>query len=1730
MAVDMRKINTAINESSFDLKRKSDRGQLDIPDLSKSNEATALQSRAKKIDDKYEPDVCTLVSSAKWLKQHGLQENKLTITQILSQIGFKHKEDYVRILQKPVSSQYAEGLFSQCQKNGEIYNIIATREQLNQIVDILSRKFQLYEKRLEWLTSGSRQIFGVIQERSITIALDFGSTSHSHYKLCCNVLCNVLKEQVSQIGRFNLICTTKHLEMWQERTAETSGANIESAVQWIYSLDHKSYYGNDNLAEAVLKAMSDITVEAIYIFVVGDIKEAAMESLRKNLVNCQCPVHMVSFNAKNESTMKFLKDLTHLTTGRFHAFAEIINHSDAILPLDFAGSNVQDEGILTQRQPVGGVPQGAGVREDVFLIWQEIEQAKKTLQKVQSLILATTRSAVAVAKDRETIPMEACLSSKLWLQKYGLKAQKVSFYDAFADCAFRHSDGIVEIKCKPLERELQSDAVKGNKLINAKYCDKFAHTLWKDGSLVHIYITAEKCSWYETMMKTVIDTLQKRLEWLQTGSREFFGNILEDQVYVLIDASESMKKKLKVLKETLHQLIQEQLQYKKKFNIVKYDSKPKAWQEKMVEVNDYNLKYVWAWVKNIEAGGSTNTLGALRLAFADPGTKAIYLLTDGRPDQPLEMILTETELRPEVPIHTISFNCDDLDANTFLYEMSQATGGRYHCYSCDKREAGSPQPFVSEDKDLLQTEIHHAKQDLQRALKLRAECVMLDWYHNGNELIQKRIHSRALSASVVQRKIKDIRLEKRPLSATSWSHTFYRHHKDGFRDLTPADVKLKDLQRQKIKHTAHTRSTLLGFIRNGVKITDRSTIRENWLLPETEEVFEDNFSKKHEVITELNLDGKRKTIKKAKRESKHSLELSSSRWLKVNSLVAKRLTILDALAPTVVLQKAKYVPVLDKHVCSKVFDEVLPLAHLSSTQKQLSLVNPQAVNLDAYKKKLELVLKTYESRLNLIVWRALTQEQRDKFSTDRPVSFQEHKEALMQALDDLGWPISPEDVSLLEDEIETGLTFLQQATDLQKAAQQIAERGTGAQEKNEEEEKNDSGKSKAAHKKILDPLKGQKVIARSEIDGFYYPGTVAKCIHSKRAIVEFKRGDVQIIPLDFVMSIGGAVPCPTLKIGDFVFVRTKAEDGGDCYVPAVVIATPVRTDISYKFYTVLKYNNKKEHSLRSGLIKISQTKYSFTSRYIRKCQMIDHTIPSVQFISPVPKLVERQHTRDICSDEEANSNKKVDRQRRKKASRTSNYLDGVSASSQSKESSSSDEGEKSHSESKSEMITEPVLTTTVEASFHDQPAENVSRPGSSLSDRIPTPVSSEHSTVTNSRVATPVETPESSNMTNKKPEDLASQLQNAITEQRSHQEQIQKYVKELLNLGLQEHSGLADQNAQISIQQNKILEKIKELCYIAGMSDERKKHDYLSAEDLPEYVRNSRHNLSKLMPGEKAICRWQYNGWYYPGTVIHFCGDQSYFVQNDEGEIERIWREDIITDVDDAKNEIKKDDPVISLHPLYPDCYCPGVILKVLPDLRLEVRYYDGAEALVPREKLFLISQEKFEVDVAYLLKCEEKWVGQPVIARNDETGTYHPATVLERVGDGKSYLISWPDGRTAIQNISFIFGRFSRIQNLTIGDFVLSLAHPSTLTFLPGVIQGTNEIDAKLIVDFCNGKRSQYVEPHLCFWLSEDQFHSAEQVYLEKSWGNQLNESELQSEDSGSVTDCSSFTRASSP
>jgi hypothetical protein len=67
--------------------------------------------------------------------------------------------------------------------------------------------------------------------------------------------------------------------------------------------------------------------------------------------------------------------------------------------------------------------------------------------------------------------------------------------------------------------------------------------------------------------------------------------------------------------------------------MVAFNSKANTWQNRMVEVTEQSLIGAWKWIQNLSCWGSTNTYAAIQHALTDPGTQAIYLLTDGRPDQ-----------------------------------------------------------------------------------------------------------------------------------------------------------------------------------------------------------------------------------------------------------------------------------------------------------------------------------------------------------------------------------------------------------------------------------------------------------------------------------------------------------------------------------------------------------------------------------------------------------------------------------------------------------------------------------------------------------------------------------------------------------------------------------------------------------------------------------------------------------------------------------------------------------------------------------------------------------------------------------------------------------------------------------------------------------------------------------------------------------------------------------------
>uniref|UniRef100_A0A8C5LC72 Uncharacterized protein n=1 Tax=Jaculus jaculus TaxID=51337 RepID=A0A8C5LC72_JACJA len=114
--------------------------------------------------------------------------------------------------------------------------------------------------------------------------------------------------------------------------------------------------------------------------------------------------------------------------------------------------------------------------------------------------------------------------------------------------------------------------------------------------------------------------------------------------------------------------------------------------------------------------------------------------------------------------------------------------------------------------------------------------------------------------------------------------------------------------------------------------------------------------------------------------------------------------------------------------------EVFPLAHVCSNTNKVTLVNPQGAKLNIYMQKVEKAIKSYEKHLDGIVWRALSQEEKEKLDAVKPIQYLENKTALNKALERLNWPISLKELSILENEILAGKMYIQQAMELQEAA------------------------------------------------------------------------------------------------------------------------------------------------------------------------------------------------------------------------------------------------------------------------------------------------------------------------------------------------------------------------------------------------------------------------------------------------------------------------------------------------------------------------------------------------------------------------------------------------------------------------------------------------------------------------------------------------------------------------
>ena len=278
-------------------------------------------------------------------------------------------------------------------------------------------------------------------------------------------------------------------------------------------------------------------------------------------------------------------------------------------------------------------------------------------------------------------------------------------------------------------------------------------------------VTPKQWKMYIKQVRAASKRYQKRLTWLTAGTRKIFGTILEKNITIAVDTSGSMIETLPFLQRCLGNLVNQQvLENCEKFNLIQFSDTVRAWAALrhnpadddhrtgsdddrsnaathnldrlgsetnpfLVEVSEDTCAAAAAWAQTLSCSGGTNVLEAIHSCLVDPGTEAIYILSDGAPDDSTQEILRQASqlvAKRNIKIHTISFNCD-LEAKSFLKALAKAGNGRYHDviraprpedHSFYGNFAFEGEPDIDEGSEVHGDDILSLEMEVEKATKL----------------------------------------------------------------------------------------------------------------------------------------------------------------------------------------------------------------------------------------------------------------------------------------------------------------------------------------------------------------------------------------------------------------------------------------------------------------------------------------------------------------------------------------------------------------------------------------------------------------------------------------------------------------------------------------------------------------------------------------------------------------------------------------------------------------------------------------------------------------------------------------------------------------------------------------------------------------------------------------------------------------------------------------------------
>ncbi|KAM9472843.1 von Willebrand factor A domain-containing protein 3A isoform 5-T6 [Salvelinus alpinus] len=626
-------------------------------------------------------------SSSDWLLTHSLYSSGLSLSTLLSHRTTK------------ISAGEDGGLSRQLEITAAA--LIHFDFQLYQAIE-------LYHGRIRWLNQGSMKVFGLVKGSRVGVIVDTSDVNCTKDRLpdLQRNLLSLIEEQLSCKRQLYLMsCGTETSSLW-DGPRDVDTFRLQEACGWVDELGAR---GGCNLLQALKRGLGlGCTQLDSLVIVLGSSPDQTSDVLSdyvgQSILGRALLIHVVSYCSISPLTIATVKRLAEVTRGRHHIFSASLGVVDSSTDVELLWTEIK-----AARELLGhteALRQGRLGEMNVTVVGQQISTELDSFSLSPSLPRPPNHNVPLSIKPPGVLPS----SSADWLRNHGLKAKRLGLYQVLSPNAYSLLEGFVPILNKTVSSTVHEKAM--------------VQFEWHDGTVKNVHVDLPLIYHYQKQLMSAVAVLERRVQWLSSGSRQIWGTVCEQRVVIVVDMSMMIPGFSLHIQHSLRVLLEEQLANKHSFNIIAFGSAVRAWRERLALTSPENLQEAWQWVQGLQCSGSRNTMAALRLPLegdlhgggtlpltpspllppSPPLTQGLYLFTSGVPDQEIATVssyVSECCSGRPLRLHICLLTGEETEAQTeaqtegcppphhatreetagALRELAQAGNGRFHWIS-----------------------------------------------------------------------------------------------------------------------------------------------------------------------------------------------------------------------------------------------------------------------------------------------------------------------------------------------------------------------------------------------------------------------------------------------------------------------------------------------------------------------------------------------------------------------------------------------------------------------------------------------------------------------------------------------------------------------------------------------------------------------------------------------------------------------------------------------------------------------------------------------------------------------------------------------------------------------------------------------------------------------------------------------------------------------------------------